>query len=222
MLVELKSESDAYLSGFFQALHYAKKGLTFSAVCVITKDFVAVWKVNNISDFAKQISSEADAQAAPNTIGVINAKKTSKAHAGEILRSTIFRLDAMDLDGLFKKNHDTSLNEFVQVLRNLDSERIQINTHNFIEHIAQLEQFFEDPIDAVHCFYSIVGFWDVTSTVAFNDESEKVHVLGKKGSRLSEEVMIKPKFHHAFTKFVEQRFGRFWKFSDQLARPPQA
>lgn len=206
LLVELKSESDAYLSGFYQALHYAKKGLTFSAVCVISKDFVAVWKVNNIPDFSKKLSSETDAQDAPNTIGVINAKKTSKAHASEILRSTVFRLDAMDLDGLFKKNHDTALNEFVQALRNLDSERIQINTHNFIEHIAQLEQFFEDPIDAVHCFYSIVGFWDVTSTVAFNDESEKVHVLGKKGSRLSEEIKINPKFRHAFTKFVEQRF----------------
>jgi len=206
LLVELKSESDAYLSGFYQALHYAKKGLTFSAVCVISKDFVAVWKVNNIPDLAKKISSEADAQSAPNTIGVVNAKKTSKAHSGEILRSSIFRLDAMDLDGLFKKNHDTSLNEFVQVLRNLDSERMQINTHNFIEHIAQLEQFFEDPIDAVHCFYSIVGFWDVTSTVAFNEESDKVHVLGKKGSRLSEEILIKPRFRHDFTKFVEQRF----------------
>jgi hypothetical protein len=83
---------------------------------------------------------------------------------------------------------------------------MQINTHNFIEHIAQLEQFFEDPIDAVHCFYSIVGFWDVTSTVAFNDESDKVHVLGRKGSRFSEEILIKPRFHHDFTKFVEQRF----------------
>jgi hypothetical protein len=31
LLVELKSDSDDFLAGFYQALHYAKLGLTFSA-----------------------------------------------------------------------------------------------------------------------------------------------------------------------------------------------
>jgi hypothetical protein len=48
LLVELKSDYDDYLKGFYQALHYAKLGLTFSAVCVIVKRFVAVWKVSGI------------------------------------------------------------------------------------------------------------------------------------------------------------------------------
>jgi hypothetical protein len=206
LLVELKSDSDDWRKGFYQALHYAKKGLTFSAVCVVAQKFVAVWKVNSIPDFAKRLSAVADASAAPSEIGVLNAKKTSKAQFTEILKATVFKLDAVDLEGLFNKGNDTALREFVQVLNNLDAERVQINTHNFIDQIKQLERFFDDPLDAVHCFYAIVGFWDVTSTVAFDEQSDKVRVFGKKGTRYSEELKIKPKFHEDFKKFVEQRF----------------
>jgi hypothetical protein len=205
LLVELKSKTEDWRSGFYQALHYAKKGLTFPAICVVAQNFVAVWKVNSIPNFAKHRSAEADAAAAPSEIGVKTAKKTSKAEFIEILKSTWFRLEAVDLEGLFKKSNDTPLREFIQVLKNLDAERIQINTHNFIDHIAQLEKFFDDPLDAVHCFYAIVGFWDISSTVAF-DESDKVRVFGRKGTRYSEELSIKPKFHEEFKKFVEQRF----------------
>ena len=72
---------------------------------------------------------------------------------------------------------------FGNALKNLEAERIQINTHNFIDHIKQLERFFDDPLDAVHCFYAIVGFWDITSTVAFDENSDKVRVFGHKGTR---------------------------------------
>jgi hypothetical protein len=206
LLVELKSDSEDNIKGFFQALHYSKKGLTFSTVCVIAHKFVAVWKVNSIPEFAKRLSAEANAEIAPNEIGVKNAKATIKAQRIEILNSAVFKLEAVDLEGLFKKSYDTALNEFVQVLNNLEADRVQINTHNFIDHIAQLEKFFDNPIDAVHCFYAIVGFWDVTSTVALDEQSDTVRVCGKKGSRLSEEIRIKPKFHARFKRFVEQRF----------------
>jgi hypothetical protein len=206
LLVELKSTADDFLAGFYQGLHYGKKGLAFSAVCVVAQKFVAIWKINSIPDFAKKLAADSDGTTPPNDVGVKNARATSKAQKTELLKSAIFRLDANDLEGLFKKNNDTELRAFIQMLKNLDAERIQIHRNNFIDHISQLEKFFDDPIDAIHCFYAIVGFWDVTSTVATNDESDKVHVLGKKGSRLSEEVKIKPKFHAEFKKFVEQRF----------------
>ncbi|MBN2037294.1 MAG: hypothetical protein JW768_11175 [Chitinispirillaceae bacterium] len=205
LLVELKSDSEDYLKGFYQALHYAKLGLTYSAVCVVAKYFVAVWKVNNIPEFAKRLSAESDAAKPPSAIGVLNEKKTTKGQAIEILKTAIFKLDPQDFEGLFKRDFDTALPEFVQALKNLDAERIQINTHNFIDHIAQLERFFEDPLDAVHCFYAIVGFWDVTSTVA-TDESDEVYVTGKRGSKVSEKLKIKPRFHEEFKKFVESRF----------------
>ncbi|MGA3051102.1 MAG: hypothetical protein ABSE00_04195 [Chitinispirillaceae bacterium] len=205
LLVELKSNSEDYLKGFFQALHYAKLGLTYPAVCVVAKGFVAVWKVNKIPDHAKRLAAEADAITAPNAIGLRNANKTTKAQSVEILKSTLFKLVPQDFEGLFKKDFDTALPEFVQALKNLDAERIQINTHNFIDHIAQLEKFFDDPLEAVHCFYAIVGFWDITSTVA-TDESDEVCVIGKRGSKFSERLTIKPRFHEEFKKFVESRF----------------
>ena len=206
LLVELKSDYDDYLKGFYQALHYAKLGLTFSAVCIVARRFIAVWKVNKIPDHAKRLSAEADATTAPNAIGVLNARRTTKAQATEILKAAVFRLLPEDLEGLFQRDFDTELPAFVQVLKNLDAERIQINTHNFIDHIAQLERFFDDPLDAVHCFYAIVGFWDVTSTVVFDESSDEVRVLGKKGLRYSEKLNIKPRFHDEFKKFVENHF----------------
>jgi len=206
LLVELKSNYEDYLKGFYQALHYAKLGLTFSAICIVARKFIAIWKVNNIPDHAKRLSAEADANTAPNDVGLLNARRTKKSQAIEVLNTAIFKLVPYDLEGLFQRNFDTALIEFVQVLKNLDAERIQINTHNFIDHIAQLERFFDDPLDAVHCFYAIVGFWDVTSTVAFDERSDKIRVFGKKGSRFSEEVNIKPRFHNDFKKFVENRF----------------
>jgi hypothetical protein len=198
LLVELKTNPDDYLKGFFQALHYAKLGLTFSAVCVIAQKFIAIWKVNTIPDHAKRLAAEANATVAPNTIGVQNARRTTKAQATELKKSAVFILDSYDFEGLFKRDFDTALPEFVQALKNLEAERIQINTHNFIEHIKQLEKFFDDPLDAVHCFYAIVGFWDVTSIVAFSEHSDEVLVLGKKGTRFSEKLNIKPRFQVDF------------------------
>jgi hypothetical protein len=206
LLVELKSEFNDYLQGFYQALHYAKLGLTFSALSVIAEKFIAVWKVNGIPDFAKRLSAEADALTPPNIIGAVNANRTTKGHANEILKSAIFKLVPQDFEGLFSRDFDTSLNEFVQVLKNLDAERTQINTHNFIDHIKQLEKFFDDPLDSIHCFYAIVGFWDVTSTVAETANSDTVQVIGYRGTRASEQLQIKPRLHDEFKKFIESRY----------------
>ena len=206
LLVELKSDADDFLAAFYQGLHYAKKGLAFSAVCVVAQKFVAIWKINSIPDFAKKLSAEADGTDAPNDVGVQNARATSKAQKTEILKSAVFKLDSTDLEGLFKKNNDTELRAFVMMLKNLDAERLLINRQNFIAHIELLKKFFDDPIDAIHCFYAIVGYWDVTSTVAFNKDSDEVRVCGKKGSLFSENIQIKPRDHDKFKKFVEQRF----------------
>ncbi len=206
LLVELKSNYDDYLQGFYQGLHYAKLGLTFSAVCVIAEKFLAVWKVNSIPDHTKKLSAEADAMTPPNIIGTVNASHTNRSQQNDILKSAIFKLVPQDFEGFFSKDFDIVLLEFIQVLKNLDTERIQINTHNFIDHVKQLERFFDDPIDAIHCFYAIVGFWDVTSTVAIQENSDTVQVIGHKGSRASESIFIKPRLHEEFKKYIENRF----------------
>ncbi|MCK4333413.1 hypothetical protein KAX06_01355 [candidate division WOR-3 bacterium] len=205
LLVELKSDSRDYIAGFYQALHYAKLGLSFSAICVIAQKFIALWKVNKIPDHAKRLSAKADATMPPNAIGALNARRTTKAQSIEILNAAVFKLVPADFEGLFKRDFDTALPEFVQVLKNLEAKRIQIDTHNFIDSIKQLERFFEDPLDAVHCFYAIVGFWDVTSTVA-TDASGELFLIGKRGSKVSEKLKIKPRLHEEFKKFVESRY----------------
>jgi hypothetical protein len=146
LLVELKSKTDDYLKGFYQALHYSKLGLSFPAVCVITQKFIAVWKVNNIPDEAKKLSAQSDANVAPNTVGVINAKKTNKIIANKIIYKTAFTLLPIDIEGLFEKDIDQDLRSFVNLLKNLEAERTQINMHNFIDSIAYLEKYFHNPL----------------------------------------------------------------------------
>lgn len=206
LLVELKSNYADWPKGFYQALHYAKMGLTFSAICVVTKKFVAIWKVNEIPDFAKRVSAEANAAIPPSEIGILNARRTTKAQVTQILNAAVFRLSPRDLEGLFSKGFDTALPELVQVLKHLEAERLQINTHNFVDYIIQLKRFFDDPLQAVHCFYAIVGFWDVTSKVALDENLDTVRVFGRKGTRFSEELSIKPRHHEEFKKFVESHF----------------
>ncbi len=206
LLVELKSDADDVFAGFYQALHYSKKGLAFSAVCVVAQKFVAIWKVNQIPEFAKKLWAEANPILAPNDVGVNNARATNKSQKGEILKAAIFKLDATDLEGLFKGNYDTKLNEFVMMVKNLDAERLLINPQNFIAHIELLEKFFPgDQMEAIHCFYAIVGYWDVTSKVGMN-ELDEVFLIRGRDSKVSEKLKIKPKFHAEFKKFVEQRF----------------
>src|ERR1035438_9141592 len=43
-LVELKTDTLDFLPGFYQALHYEKKGLSFSSISVITYKFIGLWR----------------------------------------------------------------------------------------------------------------------------------------------------------------------------------
>ena len=209
LVVELKSKYDQWLEGFYQALHYSKKGLSFPTICVITKDFVGLWKLNDIPITAKKLAANSDAQKAPSEIGKTNASKTSKAEAIEILKNAFFVINKPEDKDLFSQNTSltTVLYEFVKILRNLDANRIQINTYDFINHIETLKKFYDNPIDAVHCFYAIVGFWDVTSIVVDNDEEDyDVQVVSQKTGRISEQVKMKPKYKPEFKKFVETHY----------------
>jgi hypothetical protein len=209
LLVELKTRYDQWSQGLFQGLHYAKKGLSFPTVCVITRDFLAIWRINDLPDFAKKIVAQSDAQKAPNEIGVSNANKITKGQEIEILNKAFFRILLKEYDDLFstEKSLTIDLFEFLKVLKNLDSNRIQINTYDFINHIESLKKFYDDPIDAVHCFFSIVGFWDVTAMVVDNDpEDYDVQVVSQKTGRISEQIKVKPKHKPEFKKFVEGHY----------------
>jgi len=209
LLVELKSKQTEWLQGFYQALHYSKKGLTFPTICVITKNYLGIWKINDIPDHAKKLAAQADAQKAPSEIGKANARNTNKAKAFEIDKKAFFRIILDEKDSLFsdEQSLDIDLHEFLKILKNLDSNRIQINTYDFINHIEHMKKFYDNPLEAIHCFYGIVGYWDVTSIVVDNDpEDYDVQVVSQQTGRISEQIKIKPKYKPAFKKYIETHY----------------
>ena len=206
LVVELKSGSEDYISGLYQALHYEKKGLSFSSVCVIAHQFIGLWKIKDIPKDALELARKSDPLKAPNEIGKTNAHKTNRILKKQINESQYFSLVHSDLEGFFSDGSVIKLNEFVSVLKNLESDRIQIAPQNFINKIDLLREFFDTPLDAIHCFYAIVGYWNATSKVIENDETGNIYVQDYIKNKISEPLDIKPKYRAGFRKFVERHY----------------
>lgn len=210
LIVEAKTNFTQWLEGFYQALHYKKKfGLSYNSIMVISHEFCGIWKIKNLPEFAVILSNTADANVAPSTIGKENARKTAKPNVILIKEAAQYWLDPKDLKGeLFsgRKSLITETYEILKVLKNLDSERILVNKHNFIHAIERMKFFFEHPIDAVHAFYSIIPFWDITSSVAENDNSETIKVIGFSGKKFSDDIHIISKHKKVFIKFIEDQY----------------
>jgi hypothetical protein len=209
LIVESKTDFSQWLEGFYQALHYHKKfGLTYNTIIVVAHKFVAIWKLNKLPEYATILAHRADAQLAPSTVGKENARKTQHASKVEIKNAAFYWLEPRDLEGdIFAgaRNLTNESFEILKILNNLDSDRLQVNTHNFIDTIELMKPFFANPIDAVHAFYAIVPYWDISSTVAEN-ETGKMSVIGFKGNRMSEIVVIAPKHEKDFKKFIETHY----------------
>lgn len=206
LIVELKSDTNDYLQGFYQALHYEKKGLTFSAITVICNNFIGLWKLKDIPFSAKELSQNSDPLKAPNEIGRINANKTNKSLKKRIIETAVFKISAQELDGIFADNTNIKLHEYAQILRNLEADRIQIAPHNFIQKIELLKQFFETPMDAIHCFYDVVGFWNITSKVIEMPDEKSVQVVDFIAGKSSTLIIVKNKFKNEFKKFIETHY----------------
>jgi hypothetical protein len=63
----------------------------------------------------------------------------------------------------------------------------------------------EKPIDAVHCFYTIVAYWDITSTVT-EKPNGKISVTGFKGKKGSDDIAISPRKIEELKKFIETQY----------------
>src|SRR5680860_133234 len=205
-IIELKSKSEDWLSGLYQALHYRKKGLTFPNIVVISYKFIGLWKWNNLPKKCLELADEADSQISPSQMGFINANKTSNAESTKILKSHSYLLEKGDFSGFFAKDIDIELRSFTHALKYLDDARIMINLRNFIDHIERLEQFFEKPMDAIHAFYAIVGYWGDTSTVNRVGERNEVQVNDPSRHVNSEPIAIDEINIEGFRKFVEQHY----------------
>ena len=211
IIVEAKSHYSDWLDGFYQALHYHKKhGLIYSVVVVIAHKFVGIWKVNQLPEYAVILAHTSDAQKAPSTIGKENTRKTAQPGRKEIREAAIYWLEPKDLEGDYfageAKSIDYEIFEILNILRNSGVERLQMNTRNFIDQIELLKKYFEHPIDAVHAFYSMVAYWDITSTVSINENSNQICLVGFKGQKNSDQISVNPLYFKEFKKFVETRF----------------
>ncbi len=210
LIVEAKTKQSQWLDGFYQALHYRKRyGLGYHTVMVVAHKFVGIWKVNKLPETAVIYAQTANAQTAPNAVGRDNARKTPTLLRNEIKAAATYWLESRDLEGdIFAgaKNLTTESYEILKILRNLESDRQLIGTHNFIDTIDRMRPFFDHPIDAVHAFYTMVAYWDITSTLAYNDSTEMVNVVGFQGSRVSDAIPLKNRHVHNFKKFVESQY----------------
>lgn len=211
LVVELKSDTNDFLPGLYQALHYEKKGLSFSAICVIAHKFIGLWKIKDLPLSVLKIAHESVPLKAPNEIGRINARKTNSSLKKKIIDSHFFLLSETDLEGFFGDGSVIKLNEFVDVLKHLETDRIQIAPHNFISKIKLLEEFFNTPLEAIHCFYAIVGYWNATSKVVSNDEDDSLYVHDYIRNKISEPLPIKARLKEKFKNFVE----RYYVFTNE-------
>ena len=210
LIVEAKTDFSDWLPGFYQALHYQKKyGLGYHTVMVVAREFIGIWKLNKLPEYVTILSKTSDPHTAPNEIGKLNAKKTTPQIKRQIQEAAFYWLTPKDLQGdIFgdAKNLTTESFEILKILRNIDSDRQQIGTHNFINCIERMKTMFATPIEAVHAFYTIIYFWDITSKVSTNETGNEVRVLGYHGNKHSEEVLIHPQKVEDFKRFVESQY----------------
>jgi len=204
LIVELKSDSDQWLEAFFQALHYRKRGLTFSAVCVLSRHFVGLWHVAQIPAFALEFADAADTRKAPNDIGKTNANK-AKSRRVEVLKAASFLIDPKHFgDTIFGEQHVRMLvDEFAERLGNLGEVRQTITPQNFIRKVAMMREFFSQPMEAIHCFYEIIHVWDATAVVADPDDDGATQVLAQNGRKRSSEFTVPRVRFEDFRRFVE-------------------
>ncbi len=205
LVFELKTSASDLFSGFYQALHYRKKGLTFSAFGVLAHHTLFLWKLDKIPPEAYSLANTTDPLKAPNQVGKINAKKTKKALKTEIIRSAEIEVSESDFSGFFQKKAYIVLSEFQKIIKNLDAKRIQIDTRNFISYIELMERYFDRPIDAIHAFYDMVGAWDVTSAIARGPNGD-VRLVGKNSTFFSEPIEVSNRNYLDFSKFVEGHY----------------
>jgi len=207
LVIELKTKKEDWLPAFYQALDYGRRGITFSAVSVITHNFIGLWRLENIPEFALELIENADTNQPPSQIGAINARNTKKYQEQEIIGSG-FCINESDLKGLFAANEKLPLYEYVDALNNLNSVRQQINPQNFIRKIEVLKGIIGDPLEAIHCFYTIIKFWDITSIVPEPQISKpSVLVVARNGGRKqSESIIVNPNKQKEFRDFIQSHY----------------
>ncbi len=206
LIVETKTAHDDWLRGLYQALHYNKLGISAPYICIIAHKFLGIWKINELPKEVLKLADDSDSQKSPSETGKINANKTKPSVRSQIPKASHFLLSKGEFDGIFSKDIDVEIAAFLNTLKNLDEARVPIRLGNFITYIERLNQFFDRPLDAIHCFYAIVGYWSVNSIVSRQGDTQRVTVLDPNRGENSEQIELDSYNFDGFKKFVETHY----------------
>lgn len=213
IIIETKSNFKDWVEGFFQALHYEQKyGLSFHTIIVMAKEFIGIWRVNKLPINIKEIAYTTNRDIPPNKAGKINAKKINTAGKLSIISASELFVTPDDfVTNIYREGrsyiHLTHEIKDILVGINIGDEfkRSQINIGNFISAIEQMKRFFSKPIDAVHAFYTMVAFWDISSTLITNETGD-ISLLGFQQTKNSKKIEIHEKNYPEFKRFVETKY----------------
>lgn len=199
-VLEVKSKKSDWYKGLFQGLAYSNKGLAFTSVVVVAKQFIALWQVDDIP--IEIIQDIAQRLEAPNELGPIMARKYGNKK-DILLRKASWTLGD-NLTELFTPDQDLfskAIASFKDALLSGRKVRQHITTKNFLSFIKEMKQFFDptQPIKTVTAFYIMIyGPWNDTSVV-FKDpiNDDCVSLCGAHVSNLI------PSMRGDFKTFVE-------------------
>jgi hypothetical protein len=198
-VLELKGQTQNWLSGLFQGLAYRNQGLDFNQIVVAAKGFLAIWRVNDLDE---DIRTEIlNSTGAPSTIGASLAKKY-KDKRGPLLKAATWRGEEF-AGNLFTSN-PTIVQEriaaFERALKNGRKVRLRVTPKNFASTLEEMKDFFDQPIKAVRAFFSMVYGWDEHSTVQLSQKASDQATLG--GELITNLISSK---RGKFKDFVEER-----------------
>lgn len=201
-VLELKGETNKWLSGLFQGLAYKNEGLDFGQIVVASKNFLAVWRVEDLPEAIRE--EIAQDPAAPNVIGTKYARKYS-AQKHTLLKSAIWNGDDL-FTPLFSSRTDvviSKINSFEQTLLKGRKVRLKLTVNNFAAMLREMKSFFdpENPIKAVRAFYSMLYAWTDASTVQISYKITDQATLG--GETITDLVPAK---RLRFKEFVENSY----------------
>ncbi len=197
-VLELKGHTGDWFAGLLQGVAY-KRDLDFSTIVVAAKQFLAVWRLEDLPEKLRR-----DILSAPGAASTLG-KKFARKHSdlkNSIYRKAIWRGDEMFME-LFAAQRDVLLGElrhFEQTLRAAERLRQSITPRNFTSVLKKMVQYFDPdhPLKAVGAFYSMVYGWDEHSVLQLSHRSPTQAALG--GETIKD---IDPGKRLLFKEFVE-------------------
>jgi hypothetical protein len=208
LILLVKNNDYQWLEGFFQSLHFHKKyGFDFHTVIIVAHNYVGIWSLEKLPEYAFILAKTANVAKIPQLIGIENARKIKQAQAIELKNAAIYWLEPQNLVGdIFNgaKNLTEETYQIKNILSHLPPNRLPIHPTNFLDVISQLQSFFKQSLDAIYTFYAIIYYWDITSKVILIEK--EVFMIGFYGNRQSDAIKIETSDFIAFKSLIETHY----------------